>query len=93
MAKGVATVPIPAGVTTNTVVRTQSGGLGSVVLPTANGAAIILIYDSAAGAGGTVIGSIAASAAAGIYTFDMPALRGIVVAGASTNPAMTVSYY
>lgn len=93
MARGVATVSIPAGTTANTVVRKSIGGLGSILLQAANGATAILVYDNAAAAGGTVIGYIAASAVAGIYNFDMPASQGVVIAGASTNPAMTVSYY
>jgi hypothetical protein len=92
MSRAVAAVFIPAGVTANTVVRTQRGGLGSVLIQITTTAAVT-IYDSAVGAGGTVIGYIPSGATPGNYVFDMPAAQGVVVAGASTNPAMTVGYY
>jgi hypothetical protein len=64
-----------------------------VLLQAVNGAAAVLVYDNATAASGTVIGVIAATAPVGTYDFEMPAVNGITVGGASTNPAMTVSYY
>ena len=84
--------PIGAGSTGPQVVKSRAGRLGRIVLAAANGAAAILVYDNASTAAGTVIGAIPASAAVGVYDFQMPAANGITVAGASTNPAMTVGY-
>lgn len=92
MSRAVAAVSIPIGVTANTVVRKLSGGLGSVLIQATTTAAVT-IYDSAVGVAGAVIGFIPSGALAGNYVFDMPASQGVTVAGASTNPAMTVSYY
>lgn len=90
---GTKTVQIASGTTAVTVVKTTAGRLCRVLLQAANGAAAILVYDNASAASGTVIGAIAASAVVGAYDFEMPAANGITVGGASTNPAMTVSYY
>lgn len=86
------TAPINAGATGPQVVKGSPGRLARVVLAAANGAAAITIYDNASAASGTVIGVIAASAAAGVYDFQMPAKLGITVGGAATNPAMAVGY-
>jgi hypothetical protein len=84
--------PVSAGTTGAQVVKNSPGRLGRVVLATANGAAAITFYDNASAASGTVIGVIPASAAAGVYDFQMPARAGITFTGASTNPALTVGY-
>jgi hypothetical protein len=86
-------VAVAAAVTAPTVVKVGKGRLGSILLSTANGAAAVNVYDSAAAASGLIIGCIPASAPIGtVVNFDMPAANGIVVGGAATNPAMTVSY-
>lgn len=90
---GKTNVPIAAGAVANTVVKASAGRLCRVLLTSANGAAAVTFYDNASTASGTVIGYIPASAAVGsLYDFQMPAALGITVGGASTNPAMTVSF-
>jgi hypothetical protein len=84
--------PIAAGATGAQMIKPSPGRLGRIVLAAANGAAAITVYDNASAASGTVIGVIAASAAAGVYDFQMPARTGITLSGAATNPAMTVGY-
>lgn len=90
---GVATVQITGAKTGVTVVKASAGQLCRVLLQAANATNTILIYDNATAASGTVIGAIPATAVAGMYAFDMPAVNGITVAGNATNPAMTVSFY
>lgn len=91
-AGGESLLPITAGATGAQPVKASPGRLGRVVLAAANGAAAITFYDNASAASGTVIGVIAASAAAGVYDFQMPARNGITFTGAATNPALTVGY-
>lgn len=88
-----AAVAIPAGTTANTAVKTSMGRLCRVLVTTAGTATTVSIYDNGAGVGGTIIGLFPGTAAAGtVYDFQMPARYGITVGGASTNPAMTISY-
>lgn len=90
---GASTVAVASGATADTVVKASAGRLCRVLLTSANGAAAVSIYDNASTHSGTVIGYIPASAAAGsTYDFQIPASNGITVGGASTNPAMTISY-
>lgn len=91
-AGGDQTAAIAAGATGPQIVKASPGRLARIVLAAANGAAAITVYDNATAASGTAIGYIAASAAAGVYDFQMPAKNGITVGGASTNPAMAVGY-
>ena len=91
-AGGDQTAAITAGATGPQVVKGSPGRLARIVLAAANGVAAIVVYDNATAASGTVIGYIAASAAAGIYDFQVPAKNGITVGGAATNPAMAVGY-
>jgi hypothetical protein len=87
-----ATVAIAAGTATPTAVKAAAGTLGRVLITTA-GAAAVVIYDHASAASGTILGTIAANAAAGTCVeFAMPAAAGIVVAGHASLPALTVSY-
>ncbi|MFJ8309812.1 MULTISPECIES: hypothetical protein [unclassified Streptomyces] len=91
-AGGDLSVSIAAGATGPQVVKTGPGRLGRIVLAAANGAAAITVYDSATVASGPVIGVVPASAAAGVYDFQLPARSGITVGGASTSPALVVGY-
>lgn len=84
--------PVASGATGAQTVKNSPGRLCRVILATANGAAAITFYDNASTTTGTVIGVIPASAAAGMYDFQMPARTGITFTGASTNPALTVGY-
>lgn len=57
-------------------------------------ATTVSIYDNATTNSGTTIGIFPGNAAVGtVYDFELPAVNGITVGGASTNPAMTVSFY
>lgn len=90
---GATAVAVASGLATNTVVKASAGRLCRVLLTTANGAAAVSIYDNATTTSGTVIGYIAASAAAGtLVDFQIPAANGITIGGAATNPAMTVTF-
>jgi hypothetical protein len=89
---GSTTVAIVAAKTANTVVKASAGRLCRVLVQATVATAAILVYDSATTNSGTVIGAIPVGAAVGAYDFEMPAANGITVAGASTNPAMTVSF-
>lgn len=89
---GVSTVTIAVNTSGNTVVKASPGRLCKVLVVTAAASAVV-IYDNATGVTGTVIGTIAANAAAGtLASFQMPAANGITVAGASTLPAITISF-
>lgn len=95
---GDATFPVTSGVTGNTLVKTGPGTLAKVLVTTANGAAAINIYDANSPATGsitgTIIGVVPASAAAGsIYSLGMPFENGLIVGGAATNGALTISYH
>lgn len=91
---GSSTTAIASGATAATVIKNSAGRLCRVLLTTANGAAAVSIFDNSSAASGTIIGYIAASAVAGtVVDFQMPAANGITVGGASTNPAMTISFY
>lgn len=73
---------------------TGRGFLGRVLLVTANGANQITIYDNNGAASGTVIGVIAANAAAGsVYEFDMPFNIGIYIPATASAAQLTVSLY
>jgi predicted secreted protein len=90
---GVSTVAITAGTVANTVVKATPGRLCRVLVTSVAGAAVTSIFDNATTNSGTVLAAIPASAAIGTVTsFEMPAAAGITVGGASTNPAMTISF-
>lgn len=87
------TVAIAGGVVANTVLKTSTGRLGRVLI-TAAGAGAVTIYDNATTNGGTVIGITPANPTVGtMYLFDIPAANGITMAGGSTVPGVTVSFY
>lgn len=88
---GRAATAIAAGVATDTVIKASPGRLCRILVTTA-GANALLVYDNATAGSGTVIGALAAAAAAGIYDFQMPASAGITVKGNAANPAVTISY-
>lgn len=95
---GDATFPVASGITTNTLVKSGPGTLGKVLVTSANGAAAINIYDASSPASGaitgTIIGVVPASATAGsVYSLGMPFENGLIVGGAATNGALTISYH
>lgn len=91
---GSATVAIAASKAAVTVVKASAGRLCRLLVTTAGTATTVSIYDNASAASGTIIGIFPGNAVAGTsYDFEMPAINGITVGGASTNPAMTISYY
>lgn len=95
---GDTTAVVVSGATSNTLIKTGNGVLGRVLVTSTNGAAAITIYDANAPATGaitgTVIGVVPASAAVGaVYTFGMPFENGLIVGGAATNGALTISFH
>lgn len=89
---------VPSGTTGNTLIKTGPGSLAKVLVTSANGAAAINIYDAnspATGAiTGVIIGVVPASATAGsVYSLGMPFENGLIVGGAGTNGALTISYH
>lgn len=90
---GAATVAVAAGTTGATVVKSSPGRLCRVLI-TVTGTGSVTVYDNASAASGTVIGITPSAPAVGTtYDFEMPAINGITVAGSSTLPGITVSYY
>lgn len=88
------TVAIAASKTGNTVVKASAGRLCRVLITAAGTATTVSIFDNATTNSGTIIGIFPGNSAAGtVYDFELPASNGITVGGASTNPAMTISYY
>jgi hypothetical protein len=95
---GDTTAAIAGTVTANTIVKAGSGTLAKVLVTSVNGNAAINIYDAngptSGSVTGTIIGVVAASAAAGtIYSLGMPFENGLTVGGASTNGALTISFH
>lgn len=95
---GTSTVAAAAGTSANTVVKASAGRLCRVLITAvATGTATLSIYDNAGTNSGTVIGAIpfttSTPAVGTVFDFEMPAISGITVGGASTNPGITVSYY
>lgn len=89
---GLSTTAIAANTSTNTVIKATPGRLCKVLITTSAAAAIV-IYDNATTNSGTIICSIAASAAAGtLVDLQMPAANGITFAGIASSPAFTVSW-
>lgn len=90
---GTTTAAVAADTSSATVVKASPGRLGRVLI-TASGSGSVVIYDNASAASGTVIGITPANPAVGTtYDFEMPAAFGITVAGSSTLPGITVSFY
>ncbi len=89
---GISTATVAATTSSDTVIKVGPGRL-SKVLVTTLGTAACVIWDNASGHTGTIIGYIAASAAAGtLVDFNMPCTNGIVVQGNANLPAITVSF-
>jgi hypothetical protein len=90
---GTTTAAVAAGVATDTVVKASAGRLCRVLVTSTAGAAVTAFYDNASAGSGTIIGVFPAAVAAGsVGDFEIPALNGITLKGAATNPAMTISY-
>ena len=84
---------VAAGTTSNTVLKTTTGCLG-LLLITAAGTGAVTVYDSAATNTGTIIGITPENPEVGsTYAFNTPAVYGLTVAGGSTVPGFTVTYY
>lgn len=89
---GTSTTAITAGVATNTVIKATAGRLARILV-TATGTNQMNIYDNASGASGTIIGVVPASATVGtVVELRMPASNGMVVAGNSANPGVTIAW-
>lgn len=87
---GVQSTPIPAGTSTDTVIKAGPGRLCRVLVTTA-GTAAVNIWDNASGHTGTIIGAVAASAVVGtMVEAQAPAANGITVQGNASLPAITV---
>ena len=83
-------MPIAAAAGT-TGVKGQPGRLCSITVTT-TGSGLLVIYDNASAASGTIIGVLPASPALGRYQVDMPALNGITVSSPTSSPAVTIGY-
>lgn len=83
-------VPANNGVT---VVKGSAGRLASVIVIN-TGPAQLNFYDNASQASGTPIGAVPANAAVGsVYSFNAPALNGIVANSVANCCSVTVCYY
>jgi hypothetical protein len=91
---GTNVVAIPAGQTTDTVLKTGPGRLTRVLVTApGTGGGTTLIRDSATGTAGTVIAAIPQTASPGTaQKLEMPAQTGLVVIGDTGNPGLTISY-
>ncbi len=88
---GSTTVNVPTNATT--VVKASAGRLARILVTTL-GAGTLNCYDNASTGSGTVIGTVAASAAIGtVEQIDMPAANGITCVSSATGPVATVSFY
>jgi hypothetical protein len=88
---GALTAPVAAAAAA-AAIKAAPGVLHKVLVTTL-GTAALTFYDNTSAASGTIIGVIAASAAAGtVTTFDMPATAGIFCNSGTNTPAVTVSY-
>jgi hypothetical protein len=73
------------------VIKGRAGRLCSITVTT-TGSGLIVVYDNASAASGTIIASLPASPALGEYPIDMPAANGIVISAPASSPAVTVAY-
>jgi len=91
---GVHNVAIPAGTSTDTVVYTGTRCMLGSVLVTDTGTHQMTFYDNASTASGVIVGLIPANPVVnGIpYVFRSFCANGIVIAGDSNNPGVTVFY-
>lgn len=91
---GVWNVAIPAGTSSDTVVYTGTKCVLGSVLVTATGTHQMTFYDNAASPSGVIVGLIPANPTVnGItYVFKSFCANGIVIAGDSNNPGVTVFY-
>ncbi len=89
------TAAVTGGTTSNQIISAQPGRLcRALVTAAGTGSGTVPFYDNATTNSGTVIGFIPATiTATGVpYIFDMPVVNGIVFTGATSGPALTVSY-
>ena len=88
---GQATVSVTP--TSLTVVKPSPGRLCRILVTTVNGANQVNIFDNASAASGTIIGVVAAAAAAGsVIDLQMPAALGITIAGTAAAGVFTISF-
>ena len=92
---GGATGTVPATTAGNTVIKATPGRVCRVLATTTGtGTGTVNIYDNATTNSGTIIGQIAANAAAGtLVDIQMPAAAGITVAQVTNGPALTIAYF
>jgi hypothetical protein len=88
---GISSVSIPAGTSSNTVVKASGGRLASILVTT-TGTNALNVYDNASTTSGTIIGLIPANAAVGLTVFKTPAGNGMTVQGNAANPGVTIFY-
>lgn len=92
---GVTTFPLGAGISAATLINKGPCRLQSVLVTT-SAAQSWVFYDTTntvSQTGATIIGYVAASAAAGtLIRFQMPALKGIVAVPSGAGAAVTVSF-
>lgn len=89
---GVTSTAIASGHSADTVLSSNPGALGRVLVTTTNTNSMLL-YDNASAGSGKVVGVIPANPTVGnLYTFKMPTQNGLTVAGNAANPGVTVSY-
>jgi hypothetical protein len=75
-----------------TVIKASAGFLQKVIVTTL-GTAQLNIYDNASAGSGTIIGIVPASTPVGtVLTFNSPAVNGITIGGAASQPALTVFF-
>lgn len=84
------TFAIGSGTSSNTVVEATPGRIFSVLITSTNTAALVC-YDNATTNSGTIVVSIAASAAVGIYPFNIPLANGLTCAGNANAPGVTIA--
>ena len=75
-----------------TVVKASPGRL-CIISVTGTGTGLIVIYDNASAASGTILLAMPASPPLGtIYTVNLPAVNGITVSAPASSPAITIGY-
>jgi hypothetical protein len=82
--------PLAAAAGTVTI-KAQPGRVCSITVTT-TGSGLLVIYDNASAASGTILAALPASPALGRYPVDMPALNGITVSSPASSPAVTIGY-
>jgi hypothetical protein len=83
-----ATVAAAAG---TQVIKAGPGRLCSITV-TATGTGLIVVYDNATAASGTILAALTVSPGLGMIPVDLPAFNGITVSAPTSSPAVTIGY-